>query len=229
MLQKNPSKPKAFLFDMDGVLYDSMKHHADTWVEAFRKYNIDFPAKEAYLNEGSTGDATIKKAILEIEGREATQEEIEGIYTEKTRLMNYVPKAEMIPGMQALIRQIRSMDIKIIVVTGSKQPVLLDRLGHDFGVERHNIVSGYDVKHGKPHPEPYRIALQKANCKPSEAVVIENAPLGIESAVNAGIYTIAINTGPLEKATLKKAGADKVFDTTEQLQKFVHNLITTDR
>ena len=229
MLQKNPSKPKAFLFDMDGVLYDSMKHHADTWVEAFRKYNIAFPAKEAYLNEGSTGEATIKKAIREIEGREATQEEIEGIYAEKTRLMNSVPNAKIIPGMQALIREIRSKNIKIIVVTGSKQPVLLDRLRYDFGVEKQNIVSGYDVKHGKPHPEPYLIALKKANCKPSEAVVIENAPLGIKSAVNAGIYTIAINTGPLKKATLKKAGAVKVFDTTEQLQKFVHNLITTDR
>ncbi|WP_010415923.1 HAD family hydrolase [Anaerophaga thermohalophila] len=56
-----------------------------------------------------------------------------------------------------------------------------------------------------------------------------NAPLGIESAVNAGIYTIAINTGPLEKETLKKAGADKVVDTTEQLQKFLHNIIPTDR
>jgi HAD superfamily hydrolase (TIGR01509 family) len=206
-----------------------MKNHADTWVEAFRKYNIDFPAKEAYLNEGSTGEATIKKAIREIEGREATQEEIEGIYAEKTRLMNSVPNAEIIPGMQELIREIRSKNIKIIVVTGSKQPVLLDRLRYDFGVEKQNIVSGYDVKHGKPHPEPYLIALKKANCKPSDAVVIENAPLGIKSAVDAGIYTIAINTGPLEKSILKKAGADKVFDTTDQLQKFVHNLLTTDR
>ena len=225
MKDQLPQNIKTLLFDMDGVLYDSMKHHADTWVAAFQKYNIDFPAKEAYANEGRTGDGTIRKAIREIEKREATPEEIEGIYRAKTNFMADVPTAEIISGMPQLIEDIRKLGMKIIIVTGSRQPTLLDRLKRDFGVESGEVVSGNDVIHGKPHPEPYLMALEKSDSKPHEAIVIENAPLGIESAVKAGIYTIAINTGPLEKEVLTNAGARRVFEDTGEMRKFLFSLI----
>jgi beta-phosphoglucomutase len=184
MTHSRPQKINAVLFDMDGVLYDSMKNHAATWIQAFKKFNIDFPRKDAYLNEGSTGDFTIKTVIQHICNREATNEEIEGIYEEKTRLMHQRPKADKIPGMQALLNKIRQSGKTIIVVTGSKQPILLERLLKDFGVNPDEVVSGFDVKHGKPHPEPYLMGLQKANAKAEETIVIENAPLGVKSATN---------------------------------------------
>ncbi|PWD98103.1 HAD family hydrolase [Marinilabilia rubra] len=221
-----PQKIKSVLFDMDGVLYDSMKHHATTWVDAFKQYNINFPEKEAYLNEGSTGDATIKRAVKQIENREATTSEIEGIYDEKTRLMHQLPPAEIIPGMQKLMQELRKEGIKIIIVTGSRQPVLLDRLKHDFHVEKEDIVSGWDVTHGKPHPEPYLTALKKARSSAEETVVIENAPLGVEAATAAGIYTIAINTGPLDAETLIKAGANKVFITADEIGEFLQEKVS---
>ncbi|WP_234408945.1 HAD family hydrolase [Marinilabilia salmonicolor] len=169
MTNNIPETINAILFDMDGVLYDSMKHHAATWIEAFKKYNINFPKEEAYLNEGSTGDFTIKKAIKQICNREATPEEINGIYEEKTRLMHLRPKADKIPGMQALMKRIRDTGKKIIVVTGSKQPILLERLHEDFGVHPDEVVSGYNVIHGKPHPEPYLMGLKKAGFAANEA------------------------------------------------------------
>ncbi|RCW34534.1 HAD family phosphatase [Marinilabilia salmonicolor] len=220
-----PQKINAVLFDMDGVLYDSMKHHAATWIEAFKSYNINFPLEEAYLNEGSTGDFTIKKAIKQLCHREATPEEIEGIYEEKTRLMHLRPKADKIPGMQALMKKIRDAGRRIIVVTGSKQPILLERLQEDFGVHPDEVVSGYDVKHGKPHPEPYLMGLSKAGVPADQAIVIENAPLGIESALAAGIHTIAINTGPLEKQVLFDAGAREVFDKAKEVDEFFEKLL----
>jgi beta-phosphoglucomutase len=225
MTHSRPQKINAVLFDMDGVLYDSMKNHAATWIQAFKKYNIDFPRKEAYLNEGSTGDFTIKTAIKHICNREATPDEIEGIYEEKTRLMHLRPKADKIPGMQTLMNKIRQAGKKIIVVTGSKQPILLERLQNDFGVNPDEVVSGFDVKHGKPHPEPYLMGLEKANSPAEETIVIENAPLGVKSAVNAGIYTIAINTGPLENQVLYDAGAREVFNTAEEIEEFLGRLL----
>ena len=54
------------------------------------------------------------------------------------------------------------------------------------------------------------MGLQKAGINAEEAIVVENAPLGIESAHKAGIFTIAANTGPLEDYLLKDAGADIV-------------------
>ena len=83
------------------------------------------------------------------------------------------------------------------------------------------MVTAFDVKIGKPHPEPFLIGLQRAgNLKANQALVIENAPLGTESAAAAGIFTIAVNTGPLSDEVLTDAGAKIVFHSmTELLEK----------
>ena len=79
------------------------------------------------------------------------------------------------------------------------------------------MVTAYDVKYGKPHPEPYLMGLQKAGVKADEAIVIENAPIGVEAGVAAGIFTIAVNTGPLDAQVLLDAGANVLFPSMQAL------------
>ena len=58
------------------------------------------------------------------------------------------------------------------------------------------------------------MGLQKAgNFRPNEGIVVENAPLGVRAGVAAGIFTVAVNTGPLSQSALKKEGANLVFDS----------------
>ena len=71
--------------------------------------------------------------------------------------------------------------------------------------------SAFDIKFGKPNPDPYLMALEKGGLKPNEAIVIENAPLGVQAGVAAGIFTIAVNTGPLPDQVLLDAGANLLF------------------
>lgn len=210
-------KIKAVFFDMDGVLYDSMKNHEATWVECVKPYNIKLPAFEAYLNEGRTGYATIDYVFRKYLGRPATMEEQKDVYAYKTELMGKAPKAEIMPGMPELLSFLRANGISTFVVTGSRQPSLLDKLNRDFGIEAHQIVSGADVKKGKPDPEPYLMAWQKSGCDKSECLVVENAPMGVESAKAAGIYTVTVNTGVLEDQVLWDAGADELFNDTAAL------------
>lgn len=214
---KFPQPLKAVFFDMDGVLYDSMKNHASTWVESFRQSGIDFPAYDAYLNEGRTGPATIKIAYQQYGNRAATEKDIQTIYDTKTKLMQDAPQAEILPGMQQIVKMTLDAGIKVMVVTGSKQPSLIERLQKDFGIPDGAIVSGFDVKHGKPDPEPYLMALKKTACKKDEVLVIENAPMGVQSAFAAGIITLAVNTGILKDEVLLAEGAIKVFPDTNKL------------
>ena len=79
------------------------------------------------------------------------------------------------------------------------------------------MVTGKDVQRGKPHPEPYLRGLAKANVRPEEAIVVENAPMGVEAAVAAGIFTIAVNTGLLPDSALLDRGADLLFHTMGEL------------
>jgi HAD superfamily hydrolase (TIGR01509 family) len=123
------------------------------------------------------------------------------------------------PYALELLKKIKSKGIHILLVTGSGQPSLLEKLEVSFPeiFERERMVTAFDVEVGKPHPEPYLMALQKANVAPWEAVVVENAPLGIASAVAAGIYTLAVNTGILEDDILLSEGANAIFSGMEEL------------
>ena len=110
--------------------------------------------------------------------------------------------------------------MKIVVVTGSGQRSLLERLETEFQglVNRELIVTSFDVEHGKPNPEPYLKGLSKAGISPEEGIVVENAPLGVRAAVAAGIFTIAVNTGPLPDKLLADEGADIIFPSMPALR-----------
>ncbi len=117
------------------------------------------------------------------------------------------------PGALEVLTKIKSEGLTPMVVTGSGQTSLLDRLNHNFpGIFQANLmVTAFDVKYGKPNPEPYLMALKKGGFKPNEALVIENAPLGVQAGVAAGIFTIAVNTGPLHDNVLLNEGANLLF------------------
>ena len=87
------------------------------------------------------------------------------------------------------------------------------------------MVTGYDVKYGKPHPEPYLMGLEKAGVQAHEAIVIENAPIVVRAGVAAGIFTIAVNTGPLEDQVLLEAGANLLYPNMTALAKDWSNIM----
>ena len=66
---------KAVLFDMDGVLFDSMPNHAYAWSHAMTKFGLAMTREEVYMNEGRTGSATINILAQHFWGRDATEEE----------------------------------------------------------------------------------------------------------------------------------------------------------
>jgi beta-phosphoglucomutase len=210
---------KVVFFDMDGVLYDSMGAHADAWSNAFRFYGMNFTKEQVYENEGRTAQSTINLAYRENEQRDATKEEIEQIYSKKTDLIDVLPDVVPFSGAKILMQALKIQGIAIWVVTGSTQDKFLRALLSDFEglVMADRIISGNDVQHGKPNPEPYLMALKKSGFKPDESVVIENAPLGIQSAKAAGIFTVAINTGILDDRVLWESGTDVVIKDFNEL------------
>ena len=205
--------PKAVLFDMDGVLFNSMPSHAKAWHDTMKRYGFDLSYEEAYMHEGRTGAGTINIVSQRERGYEASEEEIKQIYQTKSDIFNKLPKAERMPGAYEVLQKIKSEGLIPMVVTGSGQLSLLDKLNHNFPdiFKQELMVTAFDVKYGKPNPEPYLMALQKANIQANEAIVIENAPLGVRAGVAAGIFTIAVNTGPLPDSALLDEGANLLF------------------
>lgn len=211
--------PRAVLFDMDGVLFDSMPNHAKSWAKVCSDFGLEMSAEEAYMHEGRTGESTINILMQRHRHRDATPEEVHDIYEEKCRLFNACPEAPNMPGAAEVLEEVRRKGWIIAVVTGSGQLSLLERLetGYPGFFRPELVVSSKDVTHGKPSPEPYLKGLEKAGVRPEEAIVVENAPLGVRAAVAAGIFTIAVNTGPLPPAALLDEGADVLLPSMDAL------------
>ncbi|MBO5157664.1 MAG: HAD-IA family hydrolase [Prevotella sp.] len=206
--------PKAVLFDMDGVLYNSMPNHAYSWHNSMKRFGLQMSEADAYKYEGMRGVETIKLICREQWGREISDEESQKMYDVKSQLFATCPEAKVMDGVQDLMRMIKECGMQIVVVTGSGQRSLLDKLVEEFHglVMPELIVSSFDVTHGKPNPEPYLKGLLKVNAQPWEAIVVENAPLGVRAGVAANIFTVAVNSGPLPNEMLAAEGASIVFD-----------------
>lgn len=206
-------EPKAVLFDMDGVLYNSMPHHAIAWQRSMALFGIHMTEADAYATEGARGIDTIRQMVLQQKGKEITLERAQEMYDEKTRQFHAMGEAPLMPSIIGLMEQIKHQGLSIGVVTGSGQRPLINRLVKDFGafLDEQHIVTAYDVKRGKPNPDPYLMGMEKAGTQPWQTIVIENAPLGVKAGTASRAFTIAVNTGPLPDAVLTDAGADLLF------------------
>ncbi len=214
---------KAFFFDMDGVLFDSMPTHAAAWEEVMLRHGFNFRAQDAYINEGRTGQSVIYEAITTIEHREPTEEEIWDIYREKNEAFLRRGEPKPMRDVDRVLRLLQERQRAIWIVTGSGQKSLFARLERCFpGVfAPERMVTAYDVKHGKPDPEPYLKAWERSGYQKEQCCVIENAPLGVRAGKAAGLYTIAVNTGPLPDELLQREGADQVFPDMDALYQWL--------
>ena len=214
------------MFDMDGVLFDSMKNHARSWYETMHHFGLtDFTLSEAYMHEGRTGAGTINIVMQRMHHRDATEQEKRDIYQYKADLFNQLPTAQPMPGAYELLKKVVHAGITPMVVTGSGQRTLLDRLNTHFPNIFHPelMVTAFDVNRGKPDPEPYLMGMRKYNdyfhttLTPNSFAVVENAPLGVQSAVAAGVFTSAVNTGPLPDEALLSKGAQLLYPSMQAL------------
>ena len=205
--------PEAVLFDMDGVIFNSMPNHAVSWHESMAQFGLDMSAEEAYRCEGMRGVETIKQLVRTQWHRELSDEEAARMYAVKSARFARCPAPRLMHGIMPLMRQIRRQGLTIGIVTGSGQYTLLDQLATRFRglVHRDHIVTGYDVSRGKPAPDPYLRGMEKCGVEPEQTIVVENAPLGVRAAVAAGCFTVAVNTGLLPDSSLRAEGADCIL------------------
>ena len=214
---------RAYFFDMDGVLFDSMPHHAIAWEEVMKIHDLPFTAYDCYINEGRTGESVIREAFQKALGRDATPDEVKTIYAEKSAYYHQLLKTTTptIPGVADVLQYIKNSGSQIWVVTGSGMRTLLDSLKTVFPsiFQQDRMITAFDVTRGKPDPEPYLKAWERSGLPKEQCFVIENAPLGIRSGKAAGLTVYAVNTGILTREDL--AQADQVFDSMTELLMFL--------
>ncbi len=212
-----PKGIKAALIDMDGVLYDSMPYHTRAWHQMMSEQGVNTTPEEFFLYEGMTGKATIDLIFQRELGRTASPEEARDLYARKAELFVASGKKEPMKGADRMLRALRRAGIPRVLVTGSAQNSLLDSLESDYpGAFLPGMrVTALDVEKGKPDPEPYLKGADIAGVEPGNAIVIENAPLGVRAGKSAGAFTVAVTTGPIPRMEFEKEGADMIFPSMD--------------
>jgi beta-phosphoglucomutase family hydrolase len=197
----------ALIFDMDGVITDTMPYHFRAWKSVFASQGIRVSREDVYKREGQKGIDSVRELFTE-KKKFYTQTIAKKLLEKKERLFKRIFKRKFIAGSRMFIKKAHAQGFKLGLVTGTSrheaQALLAKELWDCFDV----TVCGSDVQNGKPHPEPYLKAISKLNIKAKQALVFENAPLGIRSAKAAGLYCLALETS-LPASYL--IGADAIF------------------
>ncbi len=193
-MKKNTlSQIKAVLFDLDGVLIDSMPHHVAAWKEVFSELGVDLPAEILRRSEGEKAKVTIMKLAPKY-GLNLSDEQFDRLLDKKRSRYRQTAPRGMRPVAKEAIETCRKIGLKTAIVTGSVRSNLEWTLSDEERAMFDIILSSEYYNKGKPHPEPYLNAAKQLGLPPEACLVMENAPLGIQSAKAAGMFCVAITT-----------------------------------
>lgn len=213
VIKKLKSKPRAVICDMDGVIVDSMPYHFLAWYEALRPMGISVRCFDVYIREGERWQKSLAD-FLKDSGVSPSKELFRRVFMVRKKLFKNRFKRFVFKGAREFLACLKKKDYSLALVTATTKDGVKEILPENIKRLFDFIVTGDCVKKGKPHPEPYLKAARALKVKPSECLVIENAPYGILSAKRAGMFCVAI-TSSLPKEYLK--GADVIADRLEDV------------
>ena len=208
---------EAVIFDLDGVLVDSMPTHVMAWQTAFKEAaGVNVSERDIYLLEGMRGMELIMK-IFELKGGDESA--AEKVHDEKNKIFRSIRSSKPFDGAAELLEQVSCPKA---LVSGSAKQDVETIVAEAFGNNKFSmIITADDVKTGKPDPTAFLEAARRIGVEPHRTVVVENAPLGAIAAQKAGMgCLITLNNTPLSPDDFRgKVQPEKIFGTTKSLAK----------
>jgi beta-phosphoglucomutase len=201
-------KPKAILFDLDGVLTDTSEYHYRAWKRLADEEGIPFTRQEN--DEHLRGVSRRESLMYIIRGRNYSEDQIQEMMDRKNRYYNDMIKGmtpnDLVPGGRQLLQEIRDAGIKVAIASGSKNAqIVLDRLNIMSYLD--GVADGYSIVNSKPAPDLFVYAAGLVKVYTVDCLGVEDADAGIEAIKTAGMQALGI--GPEERFHR----ADKVLPT----------------
>jgi HAD superfamily hydrolase (TIGR01509 family) len=196
-LELPPGDFKAYLFDCDGTIADSMPLHYVAWNHVLAKFGCEFPEEQFY----EWGGMPIAEIIAALNVQNGLNMPVHEICLEKEQL--YYANLPKLQGVPHTLEHIDASHGKLpfAVVSGSTRESVtasLETLGILDKFE--TLVCAGDYVHAKPHPEPYLMAAERLGIAPEHCLVFEDTDMGIESATAAGMASVKVPSAHLRAA-----------------------------
>lgn len=214
---------RAVIFDFDGVITDSEILHFRAFNAVLAPHGFELGKHEYYKDYLGLSDKDCFRSLIG-EGRLPIPEtHVPALIQQKTRIFEKLARTEgrIIEGVREFLGLLTGAQVPIAICSGALRPeieLILEEAGlrDRFDV----IVSAEEVRHGKPDPEGFLLALQKLNdvwpdpIAPGSCIVVEDSHWGLQAARAAGMRTVAV-TNTYDAAQLKQA--DKVVHRLDDL------------
>ena len=206
-----PGDIRGAIFDMDGVLTNTIEFHYRSWQQLADEEGIPF---DRQANEALRGRSRRDSLMLILGDRPVTEAQICDMMERKNRyfLESIVDmdRSHLLPGVGDLLAELRQRGVKTAVASASRNvDLVLDRLGIADAIDV--VTTVYKVDRPKPAPDVFLHAARLLNLEPQQCVVIEDARSGVEAAIAAGMPVVGL--GPVDRvgaASLILSGLDGV-------------------
>jgi len=194
---------RAYLFDCDGTIVDSMPLHYIAWKTAFAEWNCPFPEDLFY----SWGGKPTREIIATLNEMHGLSMPIEALAVHKEELyFELLPQLKGIPEVLEII-EAEYGHIPFAVVSGGRRISVTKALDALHLLDKfETIVGSEDYVNSKPAPDAFLLAAERLGVKPEQCLAFEDTEMGIAAAVAAGMATVKIAT-PLERAEREAAMA----------------------
>ncbi|MDA0185045.1 HAD family hydrolase [Solirubrobacter phytolaccae] len=205
------------ILDIDGTLVDTNYHHAVAWYRAFRAHGFVVPLWRIHRHIGMGGD----QLVAALAGKGFDREHGDEVRAAETILYKQlIEETQPLTGARALIEDLKASGYTVILASSAKS----DELEHYLKLlDAHALVDAWtdssDVEQTKPQPDLVLAALEKADAKPKDAVMIGDSTWDCEAAKRAKVRSIGVLTGGFSERELLDAGAAKVFTSVDELRK----------
>lgn len=203
---------KGILFDLDGVIVDTLHYHFLAWKEMFGRLGGDVKELTVLLHEGRSSHE-LMPILLKEAGLKFPEEKWHDFIETKREYYRSIVDVTFYPQVLETIKALRANGYKLALVTACAKKNMHKALSEKQQSLFDVLITGDDIPRGKPAPDPYEIGKDKLKLATDECLVVENAPLGILSAKAAGIKCAAVST-TLPKKYLENSDIylDKIED-----------------
>lgn len=204
-----PFVPRAFVFDVEGTLVDSVLPALQCWTETLAEIGVTTTVADLHPYSGMDGKRMLRHVLKKHDGK--LLDHILQLQSERYRV-HHLPHVRTFPGLRRLFGAIKSADAKIALATTCDKEDL-ERYRALMGVDDllDAVCCGDDVKREKPAPDILALALKRLRVPAAQIAMVGDTPYDAEAALAAGLTPIGLQSGHFSRFDLQDAGCAAIF------------------